>query len=333
MSDKPKSWRPTASHKVLAVRAKMLGTARRFFLDRNVMEVETPSIVSYPVTDRHLSNVGCQLRLGGELRCYLHTSPEFHMKRLLASGAPDVYQICKVYRDGELGAQHLPEFTLIEWYRIGKNFAEIILETCELISLIAAAAGREVGGVTVSSYAELFAAQTGLDLRVTTPNKIRERALELLGGERVGHLQEDGMDKRDFWLDLLMAEYIQPRIAARGLFVVERYPASQASLARLCPDDPAAAERFEVFLDGIELANGYAELIDVQEQQRRFEADIASRRAAGRVDTPMDPAFLAGLEHGLPECSGVAVGFDRVAMAALGLATVREVVAFTPADL
>lgn len=297
------------------------------------MEVETPSIVSYPVTDRHLANVACELGIRGGLRCYLHTSPEFHMKRLLAGGAPDIYQICKVYRDGELGVQHLPEFTLIEWYRLGMNFPEMIRETCELISRIAAVAGRGLGSPVVISYADLFGQETGVDLRAAKADQVRECALNLLGRERIAHLREDAVAGRDFWLDLLMAEYVQPAIAAHGFVVVERYPASQGALARLCPDDPAEAERFEVFLDGVELANGYTELTDVQEQQRRFEDDRALRRAVGRPDTPIDPAFLAGLTHGLPECSGVAVGFDRLAMAALGLPTIRDVVAFTPAEL
>jgi lysyl-tRNA synthetase class 2 len=318
---------------VLAVRANMLAAARRFFLERTVMEVETPTLVSHPVTDRHLHNIACELRVGGHVRRYLHTSPEFHMKRLLAAGAGDVYQICRAYRDGESGAVHLPEFTLIEWYRRNFGSAAMIAETCDLIATVAAVAGRQVGDRVLITYAALLGEEAGVDVRRDPATRIRERALELLGRSRTAALGDEQALDRDFWLDLLMAEHVQPRLRGRGLVVIDRYPASQASLARLSPDDPAESERFEVFLDGIELANGYHELSDPMEQRRRFEEDRRWRRRAGLPDAPVDPALLAALAEGLPDCSGVAVGFDRLVMAALGRPRIAEVVAFTPADL
>jgi lysyl-tRNA synthetase class 2 len=311
----------------------MLGVTRRFFEERGVLEVETPSIVSHAVTERHLRNVECHLHVGTRARHFLHTSPEFHMKRLLADGAPDIYQICKVYRDGELGTKHLPEFTLIEWYRHAFDRSQMIGDACDLISRIAGVAGKFVLSAETVRYAELFLHETGIDVRHDSAQCVRKRTLELMGPSPAEKLQPDDPTDRDFWLDLLMGEIIQPRLATRGLVVVDRYPASQAALARLSPEDPNEAERFEIFLDGIELANGYHELCDAEEQRRRFEADRVWRRNARLDEAPHDPAMLAALAHGLPDCSGCALGFDRLVMAALGIPAIRNAVAFMPSDL
>jgi lysyl-tRNA synthetase class 2 len=235
------------------------------------------------------------------------------MKRLLAAGFPDLYQICKVFRDSELGTRHLAEFTLIEWYRRQVHFDAIIAETCEFVAMIADTCGRSVPPPSRHSYRD----------------EIRRRVADLLPGALSGRLHRSLGDDRTAWLDLVMVGIIEPRLRSRGLVVVDRYPAEQAALARLDPADSRVAERFEVYLDGVELANGYHELADAAEQRRRFEADRRERARLGMADAPPDTAFLAALAAGLPDCCGVALGFDRLLMACAGLAGIGEVVSFT----
>ncbi len=321
-------WRPGASADVLRQRAAALAAARGFFAGRGIMETETPLIVNQPVSEPQLANVRCTLSVRPGLPCYLHTSPEYHMKRMLAAGAPDIYQICKAFRDGELGPRHLPEFTLIEWYRRGVTFDAIIAETCELVVEIGHCLGRRITPPHRTSYREVFLQTARLDPIAADVGTIRGRAFELLPQRFGADLARALGDRREAWLDLIMVEVVEPALASRGLLVIDRFPAQQSALARLDPRDPAVAERFEVYLDGLELANGFHELADAAEQRRRFESDRARRRQLGLPDAPPDAALLAALEAGLPDCCGVALGFDRLLMACLGVQRISEVVSF-----
>lgn len=327
-------WRPSASLATLQCRARALAAARDFFTQRDMLEVETPLIVTHPVSDPQLANVGCRLSVRPAQAFFLHTSPEYHMKRLLAAGAPDLWQIGKVFRDGEIGPRHLPEFTLIEWYRRAIDYQDFIGETLDLVGTIAAAAGRRLPVATRHAYSSLLRSVTGVDPLDTDLSIIRARAAALLRGSLTPTLIAGLGDDRSAWLDLLVVHAVEPWLRGQGLVVVDRYPAPQAALARLDRNDPRVAERFEIYLDGIELANGYHELADPDEQERRFRADNARRRELDRPEAMPDTALLAALRHGLPDCCGVALGFDRLLMACLGLGRIAEAVGFatTAAD-
>ena len=327
------TWRPTASLATLRLRARLLAATRDFFAARGLLEVETPALAPTAVTDPHLASIEAVLASGRRL--HLHTSPEFHMKRLLAAGAPDVWQLCKVYRDGEAGRRHQPEFTLLEWYRHGLDLAGMATETCELLLHLARAA-EAAGAAPVltgrppvqTTYRVAFEDAVGLDPLVAPLPELRARAATLLGPALDADLCAGLGEERSLWLDLLMSHAVSTSLATEPLVVVAGYPADQAALARLDPADPRVAERFEVFCRGVEVANGYRELTDAAEQARRFSADREVRRRLGRPDVEPDPALLAALRHGLPECAGVAVGFDRVVMLLLGLPDLGSAVSF-----
>lgn len=325
-ADPMPEWRPTAGVAVLRARARMLAQLRAFFAGRDVLEVETPALCNAGVTDPHLTNPAttCLLPGGHEpRRLYLQTSPEYAMKRLLAAGSGAIYQIGKAFRGGEAGRCHNPEFTLIEWYRPGLDYAAIITETA---ALVAEVTGRRAAEERLS-YAEAFRRHAGIDpLRAALP-AIRERAAA--AGMDVGDPERL---ERDDWLDLLLSHLVAPRLGlGRPTFLTE-FPASQAALARLIPGDPPVAARFELFIEGIEIANGFHELTDAGEQRRRFTEDNRRRARAGLPEMPIDERLLAALAAGLPECSGVALGFDRLVMIALGLPDLRQAIAF-PTDL
>lgn len=331
MSPADPDWRPGSALPVLAARARLLATARAFFAARGVLEVETPALVATPVTDPQLRNVAVLLD-AGERRAWLHTSPEFHMKRLLAAGAPDIYQLGKVWRDGESSRRHLPEFTLLEWYRRDFDLAGMADETVALLRALAEAAGTPPPAIARLSYRDWLADSAGIDpFTVTTP-ALRDRTLALLGDAVGPGLAASLGDDRQGWLDLLVTHVAEPALAGRGLVVIERYPADQALLARLAADDPRVAERFEVYWDGLELANGYVELTDPAEQAARFAADNAVRQRRREPARPADRRLLAALAAVLPDCAGVAVGFDRAVMRALGVDDIAAVVAFRPAE-
>jgi lysyl-tRNA synthetase class 2 len=329
MSGTGNAWRPTASQDTLRRRATALVAVRKFFASRGLLEVETPLIVSHPVSDPQLANVRCELAVCPGVPLFLHTSPEYHMKRLLASGSPDIFQICKAFRDGELGPRHLPEFTLIEWYRRGVDYDEFIAESCALVRTVGASIGRQIPPPVRRSYSDAFVAAAGIEPLTASIGAIRGAASTLLPGRVDNDLAQALGDDRSGWLDLLMVSVVEPSLRSEGLIVLERYPAEQAALARLEPADPRVARRFELYLDGLELANGYHELADAREQRLRFEADRRRRLASGKPDAPPDGALLAALTAGLPDCCGIALGFDRLLMACLGLADISEAVAFT----
>lgn len=325
MSDSPvQHWQPAASWQTLRLRARLSARVRRFFAQRAVLEVETPMLSAYAATAPHLDSFSVDYRgprAPGSGRLYLHTSPEFPMKRLLAAGSGSIYQLCRVFRDGEAGARHNPEFTLLEWYRVGYSLAQLIDEVDSLLRSVLAGI-REVPPATHCSYRELFRQHAQLDGLIATATELRDCL------EAHGHRAPAGVNAADLdaWRDLVLTHVIEPRLT--GLVFVTEYPASQASLARIRPGEPPVAERFECYLDGMELANGFHELADAAEQLHRFEQDNAARTCAGQTPLPQDEALLAALQAGLPDSCGVALGFDRLVMAAAGTACIGDVLAF-----
>lgn len=315
-------WRPTASLENLRLRARVLAAIRAFFSERGVLEVETPILSSTTVTDPHLhSFTTCYTGPGapqGRTLC-LQTSPEFAMKRLLAAGSGPIYQLGKVFRNEEAGRRHNPEFTLLEWYRPEFDLAALMSEVETLVSLLIGAPRAER-----LSYADAFDRHAGINPHAATVAELKDCALIQNISEPPGLDDSD----RDGWLDLLLTHVIEPQLGiGRPTFIVD-YPPSQAALARVRPGNPAVAERFELYINGIELANGYHELGDAGEQRRRFDVDRAKRHAAGLPDILSDERLLAALQHGLPDCCGVALGVDRLLMIAVKSQTIDEVMAF-----
>lgn len=320
MSAERAHWQPGADWSVLALRARMLAEAREWFAAHAVTEVETPVLTPRGVTDPNIDSVRAELAATPGRRWFLHTSPEYAMKRLLAAGAPDIYQICHVFRDGEHGRCHQPEFTLMEWYRHGQDLDAAVADTLSLLqALLAPSQGRRA--TVVRRHRDAFLEATGVDPLTADDAAVIAAAAAAGGGDAVAD--------RDAALDFLMGTRVAPALAAPGtLAALTHYPAAQAALAALDPADPRLALRFEVFLDGRELANGFVELTDAGEQRQRFAADRAVRRERGRPDMLPDEALLAALAHGLPATAGVAVGFDRVVMAAAGCEDIRRVQSF-----
>jgi len=312
-------WRPGAQQEALRARASLLANIRAFFAERAVLEVETPLLCSRGITDPAIEplSVNGGLSLGADSR-YLQTSPEYAMKRLLAAGSGPIYQICKAFRDGEAGSRHNPEFTLLEWYRPGMDQHQLM---AEVAALVCACLGERPWRAL--SYRELFQRSIGVDPFADTLASLQQAARERVD---VGDLGGD----RDLWLDLLLTHCVEPWLAQQGLCFVYDYPASQAALARLGERDGyVVGERFELYVDGIELANGYHELADAAEQRARFEEDNRRRRARGQPERELDEALLAALEAGLPDCSGVALGVDRLLMLVTGETDIRRLLAFS----
>lgn len=316
-------WRPTAGLERIRARARLLADIRAFFARDGVMEVETPVCSAHGSTDPSLVSLETLYRGPGSPEgrpLYLHTSPEFAMKRLLAAGSGPIYQICKVFRAEERGRRHNPEFSLLEWYRPGFDHHRLM---DDVEALLRSLYDRSLA-VERLSYRELFERYLGVDPHTATGAALRDLAVSL-GLSGASRLSLVG---RDPWLDLLLTHSIEPRLAKRGLVFVYDYPASQASLARVREGVPLVAERFEAYLDGVELANGFHELDDAIEQRRRFEAEQALRRERGLHPVPMDVHLLQALETGLPDCSGVALGVDRLLMAVTGADSIDEVLTF-----
>lgn len=321
MTSAAENWRPTATREALERRAELLARTRDFFARRGVLEVETPLLVESPVTDVHIHAARVELEAGSPVR-YLHTSPEYAMKRLIAAGSGDIFQICRVVRARERGPLHNPEFTLIEWYRLGFSLEALTGEVESLVRALLGPRAQARAGERVS-YRDAFVRELDLD-PLAAPLGTLVRAALALGYDPRSAERAD----RDELLDFIMAVRVGPRLGRGALTFVHRYPASQAALAELDPADPRVALRFELYCEGIELANGFRELTNAPEQRARFETDRRRRRALGLPDAPADERLLAALEEGLPACSGVALGFDRVAMIALGASRIDEVLAF-----
>ncbi len=285
-----------------------------------MLEVDTPLVVNAPVSDVHIHSAAVQLERGAPPRHYLHTSPEYAMKRLLAAGSGDIYQICHVVRGFERGRLHNPEFTLIEWYRVGFSLGQLMDEVEALVRTLlgSAAAGRRGERL---SYRDACRRELGLDPFSATLAELQQAASPL-GYAAAAHAT------RDEWLELLVGARVGPQLGHGALTFLHGYPASQAALARLDPQDPRTAQRFELYCDGVELANGFHELAAAAEQRARFEADNVERRRRGLPQGALDERLLAALAAGLPDCAGVALGFDRTLMLATGAARIEEVLPF-----
>jgi lysyl-tRNA synthetase class 2 len=323
-------WRPSAPLEALRSRAALLARAREFFAARGVLEVDTPLLVNSPVSDVHIASARVELGEAQETRAegspssaapplYLHTSPEYAMKRLLASGSGDIYQICHVVRGQERGPLHNPEFTLIEWYRVGFSLDSLMDEVEALVRVLLGPVGAGRRSERLS-YREAFARELGLD-PFSGPDASLGEAARRLGLNLSG-------GSRDELLEFLMGVGVGPRLGRGALTFIHGYPATQAALARLDPHDPRAALRFELYCEGIELANGFHELESASEQRARFARDNEERRRAGLPVRPPDERLLAALAAGLPDCAGVALGFDRTLMLSLGAAHLDEVLSF-----
>lgn len=307
------------------MRARLYALIREFFAQRSVLEVETPILSAAGNTDLHIEGFATvfsgPVGAGAHER-FLRTSPEYSMKRLLASGCGDCYELGRVFRNGEVGRSHNPEFTLLEWYRVGWDHHPLMDECADLVGAALAMVGRK-SAVFKVSYINWF--RSGLDL---DPINSKDAALrEPLSGFGI---QSDGLT-RDDWLDLLITHVLQPALPPDRITMVHDYPATQCALAKIRPGEPPLAERFELYLGRHELANGYHELNDPAEQRARFERDNARRRARGLRELPMDENLLAALDS-LPTCAGVALGVDRLLMCMLGTDDIREVLAFPFAD-
>jgi len=317
-------WRPNADLTAIRARAELYARIRAFFSESGVLEVETPILSRAAVTDPALASLSTQVDIAGfgpKRPLYLQTSPEFAMKRLLAAGIGPIYQICKVFRDAERGRRHHPEFSLLEWYRPGWDYGRLMDEVGALVRL---ALNRPTMPIERLTYRDLFRDGLGLDPWHTEVDQLRRTA------ERAGLRGLDGLDlDRDGWLDLLLTQCLESRLGRGRLTFLCDYPPSQAALSRVrTSGEVPVAERFELYIDGIELANGFGELVDAREQRARFQADLAFRRAQGRPEPPMDESLLDALDHGMPECAGVALGLDRLLMIVISVEHIDAVLTF-----
>lgn len=318
MTDLP--WRPTATLEVLRARAAFLDAIRGFFKERGVLEVETPLLGTSTALDPYLASISASYHDAPGVpgrTLYLQTSPEYAMKRLLAAGSGPIFQICRTFRDGERGRRHNPEFTMLEWYRPGFSLNQLMDEVAGLV--------REVAGIEAGqrlTYREAFLRYAGLDPFRADTAELRRRAEHLSG------LSDEAMT-RDEALDIILSHQIEPELGCAGGTFLYHYPPSQAALARTREDDGVrVAERFELYVAGVEIANGYHELTDAAEQRRRFQDDNRRRQELGLPQIPLDENFLAALESGMPACSGVALGVDRLLMIRLGLDDIAQVLSF-----
>lgn len=311
-------WRPTASRQAIEARARLLADIRNFFAERKVLEVETAQLSSSGNSDPNIASIAT----AGDVPRFLRTSAEYPMKRLLAAGLPDIYELGRVFRAGEKGRRHNPEFTMLEWYRLKLSYQELASEVLELVKHCGR--GRfDDWPVTHTTYRDLFRDYLGLDPHFCDEEECRSLALER--DIHAGQLDLDG------WLDLLLTHLIQPQMDNAGITVIADFLPQQAALARIrevADQGIAVAERFEIYLGQTELANGYQELTDPAEQQQRFEQDRKLRQQRGEELAPIDQRLLAALSAGLPECSGVAVGVDRLLMAVLGVDHIDMVLPF-----
>jgi len=308
------SWRPSATLPTLQARAELLARIRTFFTARGLLEVDTPMLSAHATVDFHIDSVRA-----GDGR-WLHTSPEFAMKRLLAVGSGPIWQLCHVFRSGDLGRHHNPEFLMLEWYRPSFDHHRLMDEMIELLIALGVA---PAGAVERVSYREAWLEHAGVDPWTDDlPALIRA----------LSQRHDPPADSRDFdrdgWLDFGMGFVVGPQLAPTVPGFVYDFPASQAALARVRPGSPPVAERFELFWKGLELANGFHELGDAAEQRARFEGDQKRRRETGRAAPPYDAHLIEALAAGLPQCAGVALGMDRLLMLMLGLPDVASAMSF-----
>lgn len=318
------SWQPSARPDAIHLRARLNARVRDFFARRGVLEVETPILSRAGNTDPNIASFSLEFsgRTDGAPRTrWLRTSAEFPMKRLLAAGIGDCYELGRVFRDGEAGGRHNPEFTMLEWYRVGWNHMQIAEETVELVQAALGLVER-AGSVASITFRDLYLDTLGIDPLTADIDALRTAADGIV-------IDPEGLG-RDDWLDLLMTHRIQPGFPPNQLLVLHDYPASQCALAKVVrrDEDVEVAERFELYLGPLELANGYHELTDGGEQRRRFLRDVEVRAGRGNPAPPLDEALLASIETGLPASAGVALGIDRLLMAMLGTTRIADVLAF-----
>jgi elongation factor P--(R)-beta-lysine ligase len=315
-------WQPTASRAALRLRAALYACVRDYFAERGVLEVETPMLSQAGNTDPNIRSFQTRFHgseRGGEATRWLRTSPEFALKRLLASGLGDCYELGRVFRDGEAGARHNPEFTMLEWYRVDWDHHRLMDEVAELVTLALALVDLPLAAIRVT-YRGLYREAFGFDPFTASLSEL-QRPLHAV------RIDGEGLE-RDDWLDLLMTHRLQPAFDPRRLLFVYDYPASQCALARIRGQgEDAVAERFEAYLGPLELANGYHELRNADEQSARFARDLDRRRARHDAVPAVDARLLGALHSGLPECAGVALGIDRLLMAMAGSENVADVLA------
>jgi lysyl-tRNA synthetase class 2 len=297
-------------------RASVLASIRLFFNQKGVFEVETPLMCSAPVTDPFLEALQVFYK---DKRWYLQTSPEYAMKRLLCEGSGSIYQICKAFRADEQGRLHQPEFTLLEWYRLDFDHHDLMQEMDEFLQYVI-----HTAPAVKYSYQEIFEKYLHINPHTTSDKDLKcvlEKNITL----------DHAALERDDYLHLLMTHLIEPQLDKTHPVFIYDFPPSQAALAKIRNDDPPVGERFEVYVEGIELANGYHELTKVNEQKKRFEQDIIKRKKLGYPVVPIDHYLLSAMEKGLPDCAGVALGIDRLIMIAARKQSLDEVMAFTQA--
>jgi lysyl-tRNA synthetase class 2 len=314
------NWRPTSGPDAARRRAAMLTRLRKYFASEIVLEVDTPALSAAAASDIQIESL--EVRSG--LRAsplYLHTSPEFFMKRLLAAGFPDIYSICRVYRDGEVGRNHQPEFTMAEWYRLGFSLSEIVADTVAAIASALDDPNLE-SEFDVVNYKDAFNLAAAVDPIESTIDELASAA------NADDSLRQTLGDERNDWLDLLLSTKVAATFSGERLTVLQHYPVAQAALARACPDDGSVADRFEIFMGPMELANGYVELTDAATQAARIDSDQAARKKRGLPIRPTDNALLAALTAGLPMCAGVAMGVERLQMMHDKTDDIRSVVPF-----
>jgi lysyl-tRNA synthetase class 2 len=311
-----RAYLPTASLKNLKLRAELLNRLRSFFLGHDFWEIETPILSADTVVDRHLDPFCVEIE---KRRYWLQTSPEFGMKRVLAAGARAIYQVSKVFRRDEVGPLHNPEFTMVEWYRVGDGMLEGIQFTSDLCEKLLTR-----GPAEKITYREAFSKYVGIDPFVVETKKLIETVRQL----EISYPESMSEEDRDGWLDLLLVEKIQPHLGFERPAILYDFPASQAALSLVRQENPPVAERFELYVEGIELANGYHELLDAGELRRRNRAANELRVADGKTPLPEESRLLDAMQSGLPPCIGVALGFDRLVMLAVGAKTLAEVIAF-----
>ncbi|MGR6981900.1 elongation factor P--(R)-beta-lysine ligase [Testudinibacter sp. P27/CKL/0425] len=312
-------WQPSAPIKNIIARARIMAELRSFFIDRGLLEVETPILSEYGVTDVHLSVFETRFAApfqSQEKPLFLTTSPEYHMKRLLAAGSGPIFQICKVFRNEEAGRKHNPEFTMLEWYRPHFDMYRLINEVDDLLQQILDCEPAES-----FSYQFIFQECVGLDPLSAEKSELIKKAKEhgLVGAET---------ENRDTLLQFLFSQVVEPKIGQQRPVAVYYFPTSQAALAQISSEDHRVAERFEFYYKGLELANGFNELTDASEQLHRFERDNKQRSAMGLPQREIDQRFISALQQGMPQCAGVALGVDRLLMIALGQQDIADVISF-----
>ncbi len=311
-------WGPVPTIDHLRERAKIIADVRLFFAKRKVLEVETPLVGAYSVTDPHMDAIKTESPFGVPASYYLQTSPEYAMKRMIAAGFGSIFQICKSFRRGEKGSRHNPEFTMLEWYRPGFDHFDLMDEVSELMCMV-----LSCQPVRQMTYRQLFEQYLNID-----PHSENSTSLERIAREQIDIQMQS--ENKDDWLNVLMTEIIEPQIGIEAPLFIYNYPASQCALAKVVLDGEGVpvAERFELYFRGVELANGYHELTDSNEQRRRFKKDQDLRQRLNRVDIAIDKNFMAAIDSGLPACAGVAMGMDRLIMTALELDTIDDVLSF-----